>query len=783
MPKDSHDQFLTFSLDKRHRITIREAELRFVYQTDGVVTFCAAEDPRRIIAYEIGELNRMNRAGEIIVQPYDLVPEHLRPGPVHDDANTFIAGLPPAQRRRVDRRYAMVRSYEDLREKGLVKRTDESIAQNMELIRTGAEDYLKQEMPDPEQALKLRNWQEGKGRKPKTGEPSKRPDACSPRALRNWVSLYRKGGKTALIDACAKRGSVRSPFNVDELALLGEVVRTEYLSLQRKPIAVVVRDVKLRFASENERRQGEGLPTLKVPGRDAVRGFIQRLDKFAVRVGRFGAEEAMRRMRTVKAGLEVSRPFERVELDEQQIDMVTILATSGLYSLFSEEELDMLGLLDTTRRWWLALAIDCRTRCIVGMTLTRDPKTSAALKCLRMVVSDKAQFADSVGALAPWSIFGRPETLATDNGPAFKSLEFTSACADLGIHALQVIGGVPGMRGRGERVFRTISTDLMSRLTGRTFSNVLERGDYASEKRAALTIEDICIALVRWAVDIYHNTPHWGLGGRTPLQQWEADIRAGNVPLHSAPSARRKHIALGVALARVLQKDGLRVMNIRYNSCDLAAFFLKHGNVELELRWNEEDLGTIEVHFDGAWRTVPASSDVFKGVHASTWLRSCRSLRAIDPKRKEWEDEVIAGAIRDIEAMNASAKAAFHIMDHAWTEKRLADLGKSALSPFDVVPTRAKTADTPDGRGQVIVPVAPADHAPAAPQLDPDRHRLPAAESAGEGAGNAPAAPVKSRRKSVRAPETAKSTDSDPTARGDHVDDDDSDGWDFEIPN
>ena len=76
--------------------------------------------------------------------------------------------------------------------------------------------------------------------------------------------------------------------------------------------------------------------------------------------------------------------------------------------------------------------------------------------------------------------------------------------------------------------------------------------------------------------------------------------------------------------------------------------------------------------------------------------------------------------------MNAQAKLAFNIIDHAWTEKRLAAFEDEALMSFDTVPTRAKTADTPDGRGLTILPVAPADHAPSAPRLDPDRHRRPA---------------------------------------------------------
>lgn len=75
------------------------------------------------------------------------------------------------------------------------------------------------------------------------------------------------------------------------------------------------------------------------------------------------------------------------------------------------------------------------------------------------------------------------------------------------------------MRGMIERLFRTAIMSLFSHLSGRVFSNVFERGDHPSEERACLTTEQLGYAIVRWVVDIYHNTPHEGLGGLTPLQQ------------------------------------------------------------------------------------------------------------------------------------------------------------------------------------------------------------------------------------------------------------------------
>ena len=368
MPRDFATEFATFSLDMHHIYKMNGEEWRFAYKTNGQAIFSLIDDPATKVTYELGTLNRMNAAGLIDLKPFGLMPEHLRPAPVEDYDDVFLSGLPPAQRNRVNARHAMVRSFLELYEAKKIKVDDDVIEAAMMDIRKGAIEFLEENLPDPEHSEKLKLWRKGLGKKPKTKSLVSLPDAVSPRALRGWVSLYKKGGKKALVDNCAKRGNRNSYFTAEEMKLLAEVVRDEYLTLQRKPISAVVLDVKRAFRKENERRADTDEAPLSVPGREAVRLFIKRLDKFRVLVARYGEQEAMKKMRAVKSGIEVLRPFERVEMDEWKIDLLTIMAKSGLLAMFSQEELEALGLDKRATRWWLVVAIDCRTRCIVGMT-------------------------------------------------------------------------------------------------------------------------------------------------------------------------------------------------------------------------------------------------------------------------------------------------------------------------------------------------------------------------------------------------------------------------------
>ncbi len=98
-------------------------------------------------------------------------------------------------------------------------------------------------------------------------------------------------------------------------------------------------------------------------------------------IARHGREYAIKQLRPVGQGLEVSRPGERVEMDEWCIDLQSIIHSADLKEFFGDELLVLIGLNGETARWWLVLAIDCRTKIILGMKLTRNPLTSAAQEC------------------------------------------------------------------------------------------------------------------------------------------------------------------------------------------------------------------------------------------------------------------------------------------------------------------------------------------------------------------------------------------------------------------
>ncbi|MAY34393.1 MAG: hypothetical protein MRY81_24860 [Donghicola eburneus] len=89
-------------------------------------------------------------------------------------------------------------------------------------------------------------------------------------------------------------------------------------------------------------------------------------------------------------------------------------------------------------------------------------------------------------------------------------------------------------------------------------------------------------------------------------------------------------------------------------------------------------------------------------------------------RRRDWS------RIGDIEALNAKRGAAYKILDHAWSEKRLEAAEQEAFANFSVVKDREQLSQPARGRGRSFEPKAPqgmADtSAPAVAPAEPTRN-------------------------------------------------------------
>ncbi|SFF21277.1 putative transposase [Sulfitobacter brevis] len=714
-----------FRIEQTDRLTIQNKHFDWAGQSGDTIFLQPSNGQGMTEQFTMGMLSRLSAAGEIKHEVGFYLPDDLKPAPLAKGVSFQVSDLNVKQKTRFYGRYAQIMAIEDMVSEGLILPCKKDINASLKEIETRAVAYLKKEATERDlldHALEHQQLPEAvaKSVRKKRGGGSKDGIALySGDYLRKLYKNYQKYGLSAVADTLSKSGNRHSGIRPAEQSLLMKTIRTSYMTLERKTLKATVVDVQRAFRHENKRLVEEGELPLRVPGRGAVRGAIKKIEPLRIMIARHGREYAIKKLRPVGKGLEVSRPGERVEMDEWCIDLQSIIHSANLREFFGDELLDLIGLNGDTARWWLVLAIDCRTKVILGMKLTRNPCASAAQECLRMVVSDKGAWADASGALTPWSMAVKPELMVTDNGPAFKSGAFTHCCLDMRIPTLRTHAGVPGMRGIGERIFGTLSTDLMPRLVGRTFSNSIERGDYKSELRACLDAEDVAFILVRWVVDIYHNSPHSSLGGRTPLEQWDADMEDGNYPLSGLPDVATKRLAFGKRIECTVSQQGIVVMGVRYHSPELGMYFMGLGSKRVDVRWDPENLGAVSVYLEGAWQVVPSVHDRFVGMHFHDWMKVRRALRAKSASRKIWNQEIVFNAIDQIEDLVKDRSMAFGIIDTTISDEQFSKIQADLFSSFRMDDTPRLKADG-NGLGRAITPRAPD------PDIAPSGSKAPA---------------------------------------------------------
>ena len=99
---------------------------------------------------------------------------------------------------------------------------------------------------------------------------------------------------------------------------------------------------------------------------------------------------------------------------------------------------------------------------------------------------------------------GLPQRLYVDNGANYRCRHLALICAKLGLALIHARPHQPQGKGKIERWFKSVRGQLLTRLTV---------DDTAS-------LETLNRRLQTWIEGEYHQTPHHGLAGQTPLERW-----------------------------------------------------------------------------------------------------------------------------------------------------------------------------------------------------------------------------------------------------------------------
>jgi putative transposase len=179
-----------------------------------------------------------------------------------------------------------------------------------------------------------------------------------------------------------------------------------------------------------------------------------------------------------------------------------------------------------------------------------------------------------------WPVCGIPDVLYVDHGSDFISQHLDLVAAALRIQVVYSAVGRPQGRGKVERLFGTINTELLPELPGH-----LAGGKRAASPR--LSLAELDRAVGAFIAGTYHLRPH-GETGQAPLDVW----RDGGFLPRLPESLEELDLLLVMhAQPRMVQRDGIRFQGLRYTSPTLAGYVRE----PVTIRYDPRDLSEIRV--------------------------------------------------------------------------------------------------------------------------------------------------------------------------------------------
>ena len=547
---------------------------------------------------------------------------------------------------------------------------------------------------------------------------------CAKTILR-WLRAYEEGGYDllALLPRTHRSGNRGLRWCPRTEAMACQVIEL-YASTKRPTKRQAVVEVRNLIKAENRRRRSEGMTELAVPSERSLLRRLSQADPYYICARRWGTDAANRKFNLFETGVETLFPGERVEMDENRLDVISLLAIFGLLDLLPPEQIERLK-----GRRWLYVAKDCATKCILAMRLAETPNAQDAIRTLRDVFHDRTAYALAAECESPWDQVARIGTLVADQGSAFISEEFRAVAASLGLTMHFPPAGVPQMRGNIESFFRTVGHKLMPLLSGRTFFSPVERGDYPSGHLACLDDGDLIRILLTFVVDIYHNELHGSLKDETPANCWKRlAAEPGLLPVPDGLTLRK---AFGRPMKRRLRGDGVLFAGLSY-SCDaLREAFLHSPERDVEIRADLFDLGWIAVKVGTAWHAATCNHRGFDGMRYTDWQEACRALCIQHRRAAALSEELVHRAVARISEINRAAALRMQLTPFHVTEAEIARNEKalhfSLTSSVTKLPGAGQTGD-PLEDGFDILP----------PETPPSNHESPGAETPTESPDSAP---------------------------------------------
>lgn len=359
------------------------------------------------------------------------------------------------------------------------------------------------------------------------------------RTAQRWLSRYREHGLDGL--------SRRTRSDGDKRKLPDDLVRLiEGMALRKPRLSCAA--IQRRIAALAKTRDWP------LPSYGTVHSIIRALDPAMVTLAQEGSAAYRDRYELIYRH-RASTPNALWQADHTMIDIL-ILDVNGKVA-----------------RPWLTAIMDDHSRAIAGyFVFLGAPSALQTSLALRQAIWRKQN--------PDWPVCGIPDVLYVDHGSDFTSEHLDQAAAALRVQLIYSAVARPQGRGKIERFFGTLNTELLPELPG----NLVDGRPTTMPK---LSLSDLDTAIGIWITGTYNARRHSEIGV-SPVTSWCAQ---GWLPQMPDSLEDLDQLLVMVAKPRMVRRDGIHFQGLRFMSSTLAPYVGENVTV----RYDPRDLGEVRV--------------------------------------------------------------------------------------------------------------------------------------------------------------------------------------------
>ena len=453
--------------------------------------------------------------------------------------------------------------------------------------------------------------------------------------LYRWLDSYRTSERmTALLPGRPGQHSGETRLTRDVEDIVAAVIDELYLSRQRPSIRYVATEVMLKCKAAG----------VEPPHQNTIRRRIARLPAPEKANRRYGSRsKEARALAPITGGFPVpDRPYAAVQIDHTKLDIELV---DDIYR-------------EPIGRPWLTLAIDVFSRMVAGFYVSIDPPGAMAtgLAIVHAMLPKQIWLARH-DISTPWPASGHIGRIHLDNAREFHGQMLDRACESYGIEITWRPVRQPWYGGHIERLLGTFAREIHN-LPGSTFSNPAERGDYDSERQAAMTLSEFERWFAILVTQAYHQSPHSELG-MTPLQKYES-AQPPEPMLHV--DERRLRLDFMPYVERTVQPYGISIEHIAYYSDVLRRWInapdpTREGHKrKFTVRQDPRDISAVYFYDPEAEQYFPVPYRDTTHPAVSIWEFRAMRQRLAEQGRKSLNEHLIFEAYAQMREISANAK-------------------------------------------------------------------------------------------------------------------------------